>query len=155
MIMNKGSLILSSDLAVTMEDYKSYVGVKKVFELKNDVPAGIMINGFVNFENIPLETLIGEFKNEINNFESVEKIKNDFINFLSKNTNYTSSQEYLKGVLKSFKTRLCDLIDEEGFEITINNKSMKEIPQFVRDYHNFDYEFNELIPQVTIKSSTI
>lgn len=34
MIINKSSLILSSDLTVTMDDYKSYYGVKKVFEIE-------------------------------------------------------------------------------------------------------------------------
>jgi len=72
---NKGSLILASDLAVTMEDYKSYVGVKKIFEFK-DFPAGIMINGLMDFENIPLETLICEFINKYKDFESIEKLKN-------------------------------------------------------------------------------
>lgn len=31
---NKGSLVLANDLAVTMEDYKSYVGVKKNFRVQ-------------------------------------------------------------------------------------------------------------------------
>lgn len=63
MIINKSSLILASDLAVTMDEYKSYIGIKKVFELNSDFPIGFMINGLMDFEKIPLETLIGEFKN--------------------------------------------------------------------------------------------
>ena len=105
---NKGSLILASDLAVTMEDYKSYVGVKKIFEFK-DFPAGIMINGLMDFENIPLETLICEFINKYKDFESIEKLKNDFIEYISKNTNHTSIDNYITSIyllLKNlFKTK--------------------------------------------------
>ena len=59
------------------------------------MPVGIMINGLVDFENIPLETLIGEFSNEIKNFENIEKIKNDFIKFLSKNIGDTLYKTWL------------------------------------------------------------
>lgn len=111
------------------------------------MPVGIMINGLVDFENIPLETLIGEFSNEIKNFENIEKIKNDFIKFLSKNTPFTSSEEYIKSLLKPFKKRLNDLIDEDGFERAINNKSSKKIPDFVKKFSSYNNEFYSIIPQ--------
>lgn len=115
-IFNKRSLILASDLAVTTDEYKSYIGVKKIFEIDKNTPMGIMIKGAMEFENIPLETLIGEFKKEILDFETVENIKNDLLNYLSKKTDYTTLDEYLKPLLELFKNGLSESIHSQGFE---------------------------------------
>lgn len=48
-ITHKGSLILSTDLRATIDKFKSYVGVKKIFEVKENFQAGIMINGLMDF----------------------------------------------------------------------------------------------------------
>ena len=146
-IIDKRSLILSSDLAMTTEEYKSYIGVKKIFEIKENEPIGMMINGAMEFENIPLETLIGEFKTKINIFESVEKVKDDFIKFLSHNTRHTSFEKYVSVILKSFKEKIMESIAENGFENAINHASKDSIPDFVKNYSNFNEEFNELIPE--------
>ena len=110
-----------------------------------------MINGLMDFEGIPLETLISEFKSEIDEFTSVEKIKKDFIAFLSKNTSYTTSEEYLKWVLATFKTRLHNLIEEDGFKTAVNSKLTKEIPDFLKQYPHFENEFYDIIPDTLDK----
>ena len=136
-IIDKRSLILSSDLAITTEEYKSYIGVKKIFEIKEKEPLGMMINGAMEFENIPLETLIGEFKMEIGDFESVEKVKEDFIKFLSNNTEHTSFEEYVSSIIEGFKEKLTESIAENGFENAINQSSKDFIPDFIKNYSNF------------------
>jgi hypothetical protein len=146
-ILNKGSLILASDMAITMDVYKSYTGVKKIFEINENVPMGIMINGLMDFEKVPIETLIGEFKSQVKGFRSVEKVKDDFLKFLSKNTPYTFRDDYLAKILIKFKDRLCYEILDDGFDEAISNKPSKEIPPFVKKYHNFDEEFLDIIPE--------
>ena len=71
-IYNKGSMILCTDLRQTVEEFKSYVGVKKIFKLKKSEPVGIMFNGLMDFEGVPIETLIGEFKEKFIEFASGE-----------------------------------------------------------------------------------
>ena len=119
---NKNSMILCTDIRQTIEDFKSYTGVKKIFDLKENEPYEIMINGLIEFESVPLETLIGEFKQNMGEFNDIGKIKEEFINFLSKNTPHTPT-DYLTEVLESFKIRLYESIQEDGFKYTIDNKS--------------------------------
>lgn len=144
-IINSGTIILASDLRATIDESKSYVGVRKIFELDNDIPIGIMINGLMDFEKIPMETLIGEF-NEINkNYTNIKDLRDDFIDFLSKNSNFTPMEDYLKELLNSFKIRLTESIDEYGFENVLENKIPTNIPDFIKRYDNFNQEFTDMI----------
>ena len=145
-INNRGSMILCTDLRQTIEEFKSYVGVKKIFELKDEKPYGIMINGAMDFEGVPLETLIGEFKRHLKELDDAEKIKEDLIDFLGKNTPHTSSAEYLSQLIPSFKARMQKLIMEDGFRYAVNDQTTQEIPEFLKDYPGFDHEFHDLIP---------
>ena len=146
-IINKNSMILCTDIRQTIEDFKSYAGFKKIFDIKENEPYGIMINGLMEFEGIPLETLIGEFKQNLNECDEIKKIKDEFLDFLSKNTPHTPIDKYLTEVLESFKIRLIELIQDNGFKQTIDNSSFKMIPDFIKKYSNFDNEFNEIIPK--------
>lgn len=145
-ISNKNSMILCTDTRQTIDDYKSYEGVKKIFSIKENLPYGIMINGRMEFQGIPLETLIGEFKHSINEIHDIKKLKSQFINFLSRNTPHTSVDEYLSEVLESFKIRLSQSIQENGFKYAINTAPFNIMPDFVKNYSNFDTEFDDLIP---------
>ena len=146
-INNKNSMILCTDIRQTIDDYKSYIGVKKIFEIKENTPYGIMINGLMEFEGVPLETLIGEFKQNLNEFDDIKKIKNRLITFLGESTPHTSTDDYLTEVLEPFKIRLNESIEEDGFKYAIDNKSFTLIPTFVKEYSNFDSEFHDLIPE--------
>lgn len=50
---------------------------KKIFKISDVHPAKIMINGNMEFENIPVETLINEFtsKTNLKKLKSIEEIK--------------------------------------------------------------------------------
>ena len=139
-------MILCTDLRQTVEEFKSYVGVKKIFELKETEPVGIMFNGLMDFEGVPIETLIGEFKENFMEFEDIETTKKEFLKFLKNHTPHTPIDEYLPEILVPFKDRLLDLIEEDGFKNAINSKSFKEVPEFLKKYHNFNEEFYGLIP---------
>lgn len=145
-INNKTSMILCTDIRQTIDDFKSYIGVKKIFDIRENTPYGIMINGLMEFEGVPLETLIGEFKQNLKEFDDIKKIKRELIGFISENTPHTSTDDYLTEVLESFKIRLIESIKEDGFKYTIDNNSFRLIPDFVKKYSNFDREFYDIIP---------
>ena len=146
-ISNKNSMILCADTRQTVDDFKSYARVKKIFEIKENMPYGIMINGAMEFEGIPLETLIGEFKQNLKEFNDIKKIKDELINFLSKNTPNTPTDKYLTEFLESFKIRLSESIRENGFKYVIYTSPFKLIPDFVKKYSDFDREFDDIIPE--------
>ena len=77
LIMRQNGIIFAADKAVTTPNDKSYTTSKKIFNLDKDFPVTMMINGHVDFEG------------------DIEKIKNRFIEFLEKNTKYTSKEEYI------------------------------------------------------------
>lgn len=62
MILTKRFGILAADRQQTMADGKTYGGIRKIFELSHQHSAAIMINGNADFEDVPIETLISEFK---------------------------------------------------------------------------------------------
>ena len=148
MILNKDLIILSSDLAVTTPENKSYNCGTKIFEIKENLPVAVMINGNLDFEEISLETLIGEFGKTIDydKIKSVEGVKDEFINYLSGNTQSTSLNEYLSWILDDFKEELCYQISENGFDHALATAKQKELPDYIKDYKNFSKEFFDLIP---------
>lgn len=62
MILNKRNAIFVSDRQQTMADGKTYGGIQKIFEVSEIHSSAVMINGNPDFESVPMETLIGEFK---------------------------------------------------------------------------------------------
>lgn len=104
-ILTKRFGILAADRQQTMADGKTYGGIKKIFELSKLHSAGIMINCNPDFEEVPIETLISEFKlkTDFRRIGTIEGIKNELINFLAENTENSSTDEYLEKTLKSLK----------------------------------------------------
>lgn len=148
MFVINDSIIFAGDLTETMEDGKTYDGIRKTFELTNSLPAGVMFNGKADFEDLSMETLIGLFKKEAD-FEqlgSIENIKNEFINFISKTTKHTPINEYLKEVIDRFRDDLTFKISKSSFDKVIKYKKRKKIYQYVREYPNFEDEFFDIIP---------
>lgn len=147
-ITTKRNCILASDRQSTMPDGKTYGGFEKIFELSKIHSAGLMFNGNADFEDTPLETLIRRFKikTNFNKLSTIEEIKNGFIKFLSKNTEYSSSQEFINGVLKNFKKELKHEFDENGFEKTITLKQKRKLPRFIKSFPNINNEFQDILP---------
>ncbi len=107
-----------------------------------------MINGNLEFEEIPLETLIGEFGKTINcdEIKTIERVKDEFIKYLSENTQSTSLDEYLSWILYDFKEEFCEKISEYGFDQTLSTYKQRELAEYVKDYKNFSNEFFDIIP---------
>ena len=134
MIVIKDSIIFAGDLTETMEDGKTYDGIRKTFKLTNTLPAGVMFNGKVDFEDLSMETLIGLFKKnvDIEKLGSIENIKNEFIDFISKITKYTSVNEYLEEIIENFKEELIFKISQSTFEKVIESKKRKRIHSYLK-----------------------
>lgn len=149
LIITKECIVCSSDQAATMSDGKTYDGMRKIFKLTDLLPAEIMYNGNADFENFSMETLISKFKNTVDFEElgTVENIKNEFINFLSQNTQSTDFNDYLREILDDFKEDLIVEIDSYGFDEVIGDAKRREIPPFVKRYSDFGSEFHDIIPE--------
>lgn len=117
LIMRQSGIIFAADKAVTTPNNKSYTTSRKIFNLDDHFPVAMMINGCTEFEKILISDLIGEFKKE-NNFKKIgdiEEIKNKFIEFLEKNTEYTTKEEYFNEKIEAFKDELREEISNYGF----------------------------------------
>ena len=154
LIMNKNAIAMAADSAVTVGNSKTYNGVNKLFMLSNDPPMGVMIFGSANFENIPLETLIKEYR-KITNFKEnndIISIKNNFLDYLGKNTPNTDFSREMKSGLRVFKKFIVPKI--AGMDIddlkTFLETPPQGIPSFLEKYQNvidqFDEEFKQMIP---------
>lgn len=148
LIITKESVVCSSDQAATMSDGKTYDGMRKIFKLSDLLPAEIMFNGNADFENFSMETLISKFTNtaDFEKLETIEKVKDEFLRFLSLNTQSTDVNEYLEDILYYFKEDLISKIDSNGFEEVIGNARRKKVLPFIKDYSNFSGEFLDIIP---------
>lgn len=148
-IITKNEIILASDKAITTPNEKTYNNANKIFNLSNELPVAIMINGYIDFENILLESLISEFKNstDFKKLKTIENIKNEFLTFLSKNTSHTKIEDYLKWKLYQFKQELSNEILEYGFDEILSHYPQKEVLSIVKNLDNFDTEFYNIIPK--------
>lgn len=149
MILTKRLGILATDRQQTMADGKTYGGVEKIFEISQIHSSAIMINGSADFVNIPIETLIREFRfnTDFRQINTIEEIKTKFIGYLSKNTDSLTTDEFLEKSLKIFKQELIVDIDEKGFENVINERRKRKIFPFIKKYSNYLDEFLELFPE--------
>lgn len=98
LILTPSAVALAADSAVTIGNRKTYNGVNKLFMLSNNPPMGIMTYNLSNFSNIPLETIIKEFRDEIKkeDLTTVIEFRDKFIEFLDelvKNELYVCSFE--------------------------------------------------------------
>ena len=85
LIMNKNAIALATDSAVTVGNQKTYTGVNKLFMLSNDPPMGIMIYNNADFMNIPLESLIKEFRLRYGcELKNVHSFMEYFLDFIKK-----------------------------------------------------------------------
>lgn len=153
-IMNKNAIVMAADSAVTVGGTKTYNGVNKLFMLSNSPPMGIMIFGSADFENIPMETLIKEFKRktDFKKYNNIELIKEEFLKFLAENTPKTDMEHEIEITLPLFKNFIkleLENISIEDYEEFIINQGNRKLPDFLNEIdelNNYKYEFEELIP---------
>lgn len=153
-IMNKNAIVMAADSAVTVGGTKTYNGVNKLFMLSNSPPMGIMIFGSADFENIPMETLIKEFKRKIDfkKNNNIELIKEEFLKFLTENTPKTDIEHEIEITLPLFKNFIklelenISIEDYEEFIISQGNRKLHDFLNEINELNNYNYEFEELIP---------
>lgn len=135
LIMNKHGIAMATDSAVTINGIKTYNGVNKLFMLSNNPPMGIMVFGTSTFEGIPLETLIKEYRRNINfdSINSISDIKKDFLKYIASettNTNFDKKIELGKDsfhrffIMNSFEWQF------NGFNDFLEKYEKLEIPSF-------------------------
>jgi len=118
-IMNRRGIALAADsvssLVVTDEIReedkvkKTYSNMKKLFNISQDYPVGIMTYSSANFMSIPWEVIIEDFRKEIVNnnyrYNSLEEYGDKLINYIK--NNYQLSGDDFKGFLfKKYYRRL-------------------------------------------------
>ena len=149
--MNKSSIVLAADSAVTINGKKVRMGVEKLFKLSDNPPMGMMIFGNANFDNIPMETLIKQYSKETNfeSLESIENIKKDFLSYLGK---ITPPFDFKKSIDENLSAYISELSDK------FKGCNKKDIEDFISDYKedenlNFVKNLNEfnLYDEVFVK----
>jgi len=122
LIMNKSAIAMAADSVVTVGNQKTYNGVNKLFMLSNNPPMGIMIYDSPDFMNIPLESLIKEFRIKYGGeLSSVQGFMVSFLDFIKKFAleNRGNFQEY-------FEKSLDDLYDQIKLNFSLFNELKKD-----------------------------
>ena len=128
-IVNSRRHIFASDDGITTPEGKKYEGMQKIYKLSDIHPAKMMINGNMEFEGIPIETIINEFvkKTDFNKLKNIEDIKNRFIEFLAEYCPQSSIDDYIGYAVENFKDDLVAEIEEIGFNKVVETRRKKKI----------------------------
>lgn len=152
LIINSNNICLGSDSNVTIDNVKTFTGVKKLHCLCDELPMAIMNYGNAEFAFIDFETIVGEFKkrNEINKLSSVKNIVKNFIEFLKEFTDSEDCDEFIEYYLNEFKKELIILIqemDEIDFLEFLKNIETKNLLNFLNGY---TIDFSEIVPNYMV-----
>ncbi len=86
-VLNKSAVVLAADSAVTISrgssQEKTFDSADKLFELSNQDPIAVMINGDLDFMEAPLSVLIKQFREKCADGDTVEEVAEKFLSFLS------------------------------------------------------------------------
>jgi len=97
-IMNRGSIALAADSAVTVQRSggpKIYNTVNKLFMLSKYHPVGVMVYGSAEFVGVPWETIIKEYRSRLGprSFPQLRDYLEDFLGFLDPSRGLFSQDE--------------------------------------------------------------
>ncbi len=144
-IMNKEAVALAADSAVTMvgpSGEKVFTSANKLFTLSKFHPVGIMIYGNALFMNMPWETLIKIYRDNLGSksFATVKEYADDFLDFLCSDEIHSEEAQsiyvertiysylnFLKGLIK--KTVADELEKKEKMSEDEIKKILKDILQ--------------------------
>ena len=98
-ILNKTAVALAADSAVTIsagqKEEKIWDSGDKLFELSHEEPIGIMVYNGMSFMEMPLPTLIKQFRDDCDSFNTIEAAAAQFLEYLNEK-GLRSSQTILK-----------------------------------------------------------
>ena len=140
---------MAADSTVTINN-KTYNGVNKLFRLSENPPMGIMICGKAKFGNIPLETLIKEYrkKADFKNVKHIINIKEDFLEYLRKVTPIQTPYQMIKDKLDLFEDVITHEQKEstkEEFESILHSYSYKGEFYFLNNNPKFDAKIEKIM----------
>lgn len=160
-IMNKHSIALASDSAVTMKhgtSEKIKTSANKLFALSKYHPIGIMVFGNADFMEIPWETIIKIYRNKLGKkkFDTMKEYADDFIAFLdNRNPLFPESiqKEYLSSsvygyfnfIKKEIETTFDSVLTQKN-EIT--EDEVKEIISTIIKKHYKAWKDADIIPSI-------
>jgi hypothetical protein len=80
-IANSSAVALAADSAVTIGKSKIYNSAIKLFSLSKTEPVGVMIYGSANLLEVPWETLIKSYRNNLGSkkYDTLEEYSYDFM----------------------------------------------------------------------------
>ena len=127
MILTPTAVVLAADSAVTISDIKTYDGANKLFYLSNKPPMGALIYNLADFVDIPIETIIKEFRRKIDGKENLSliEIKDELEKYLhqiiSKSRSTLSFQEQLDYFIEFIQEEL-SYVDFDEFKIGLKDE---------------------------------
>ena len=154
LILTPSAVALAADSAVTVGNRKTYNGVNKLFMLHNNPSMGIMSYNLSNFANVPLETIIKEFRLEIRNegLSTVEEFRDRFKQFL-KNLVKEPLHSY------SFEKQLDEFINQvknesQFMECSMFQSIVKDVANNV-NYNDLGDFSEEIIEKLKLKENKL
>lgn len=138
-IINRAAIALAADSAVTVSlivgktlssGRKIFNTANKLFALSRFEPIGIMVYGNASLSGIPWEALIKVYRFELGEryFSTVEEYALDFIDFMSRNTDYFLMEDQeltLSEIVYRYLIRIKQSITNEALRIKENSSDGK------------------------------
>ncbi|MCL2116082.1 MAG: hypothetical protein FWH29_07665 [Methanobrevibacter sp.] len=170
-IMNKNAIALAADSVVTITikengetKRKTYEGANKLFMLSNDPPMGIMTYQNADFMNIPLETLIKEYKKRNDSVNKKTRLKNmfkspldsvesymfDFLEFLERYCIKRYDENLINNYIHQQIKFLEDLIEKKGKTLMKKILKSEEFDKYNKiikkdDFNKYDQETSRIM----------
>ena len=156
-IKNKSGIVLAADSAVTVTGVygqKVYNSANKLFTLSKIDPVGILVYNSATINNVPIELIIKEFRQQKNSYDNLLEYQQKFIIFVEKfikdQTRNIKTEDYFSDFL-NFVIKLIhqenegkqrELVDDFDMKNFIK-KHEKGLSQICEKY-NFKEDFSSL-----------
>lgn len=136
LIMTPTAIALAADSVVTIGNSKTYEGANKLFMLSNNPPSGMMIYNNANFYNIPMETIIKDFreKMEKEDIREIDDYKSKLGEYLKQIKEKNQIQSIpLTELIKLFSNKLINEIKQQKEDNPIEIiKNHTDVPQDIQ-----------------------
>lgn len=149
-VMNREAIALAADSAVTLREeqgQKIFTSANKIFTLSKYHPVGIMVYGSASFMNVPWETIIKIYREQISKkgFDTIEEYADNFVSFLrDENELFPESEQdrYFKITIHSYFNYIAKEIRERLGEIRnkkdeVLEKEIKEMISKITERHYY------------------
>lgn len=158
--MTSGVVIFKKELITVAIDKVTTIGqtvtiddTDKIFSIHNDLPIVIIIYGLSTVEDVPIETLIADFKKEIKiaDIITINDLKEKLLNFISKRAPIHDFKNDIEFNLEVFKKDIGVILDDMSkseFDEFIDVYSNFKIFDYIRnldEYEDYDNTFKRLV----------